>query len=66
MQSNFLTIENLFCTALSHSQPVQPEDLQLRTYQLELAAKAMDGKNCVIVAPTGSGKTHVALAIAKV
>jgi len=56
----------LFCTGSSHSQPVPPEDLHLRSYQLELAQKAMNGKNCVIVAPTGSGKTHIALAIAKV
>jgi len=60
------TIENMLCTASSQSQPVPPEELQLRSYQLELAQKAMNGKNCVIVAPTGSGKTHVALAIAKV
>jgi len=58
--------ENLFCPASSRSQPVPPEELELRSYQLELAEKAMNGKNCVIVAPTGSGKTHVALAIAKV
>lgn len=51
---------------LSHSQPDKPEDLKLRSYQQELAEKAMNGKNCVIVAPTGSGKTHVALAIVKV
>jgi len=59
------------CTAQTsessgHSLPVQPEELQLRSYQQELAEKAMNGKNCLIVAPTGSGKTHVALAIAKV
>ena len=58
--------EKLFCTASSQSQYVPPEELQLRSYQQELTQKAMNGKNCVIVAPTGSGKTHVALAIAKV
>ena len=64
--------KNLLYTAmaaggsLSHSLPVKPEELELRSYQQELAEKAMSGKNCLIVAPTGSGKTHVALAIAKV
>jgi len=52
--------------SLRRSPHVQPEELQLRSYQWELAEKAMNGKNCVIVAPTGSGKTHVALGIAKV
>jgi len=75
MQQNPDIFCALLCTALavataggnlSHSQPVQPKDLHLRSYQQELAEKAMNGKNCLIVAPTGSGKTHVALAIAKV
>jgi len=52
--------------ATSQKQPVQPEELRLRSYQKELAEKAMSRKNCLIVAPTGCGKTHVALAIAKV
>ncbi|XP_071167740.1 ATP-dependent RNA helicase DHX58-like isoform X2 [Mytilus edulis] len=43
------------------SQP--PELLTLRSYQKELAAPGLQGKNCIIVAPTGSGKTHVALKI---
>ena len=51
---------------MSKLLPVTPEALELRPYQQELAEKAVNGKNCLIVAPTGSGKTHVALAIAKV
>ena len=39
------------------------EPLVLRGYQKELMQKAVDGKNCLIIAPTGSGKTHVAIAI---
>lgn len=46
------------------SQP--PELLTLRSYQKELAAPGLQGKNCIIVAPTGSGKTHVALKIMQV
>lgn len=47
-------------------EPVEAMELMLRSYQTELAQKAMEGKNCLVVAPTGSGKTHVALAIVKV
>ncbi|XP_033757113.1 probable ATP-dependent RNA helicase DDX58 [Pecten maximus] len=47
----------------------EPEDsvphasLTLRDYQMELADSGLKGHNCIIVAPTGSGKTHVALKI---
>jgi ERCC4-related helicase len=46
--------------------PVAPRHLELRGYQQELASDGLGGNNCLIVAPTGSGKTLIALAIAKV
>ena len=40
-------------------------ELELREYQKELAAPALEGKNTIICAPTNSGKTYVAIEIAK-
>ncbi|XP_038607337.1 interferon-induced helicase C domain-containing protein 1 isoform X2 [Tachyglossus aculeatus] len=42
----------------------EPE-LTLRSYQMEVAKLALEGKNIIICLPTGSGKTRVAVYIAK-
>lgn len=42
------------------------EPFTLRSYQEELAEKACEGKNAIICAPPGSGKTFVALKIISV
>lgn len=40
-----------------------PDGNAVRKYQKELAAPGMQGRNCIIVAPTGTGKTLVACMI---
>ena len=40
-----------------------PNDSTVREYQKELAAPGIQGRNCIIVAPTGTGKTLVACMI---
>uniref|UniRef100_A0A8C0UVE0 RNA helicase n=1 Tax=Cyanistes caeruleus TaxID=156563 RepID=A0A8C0UVE0_CYACU len=56
-QKHCFILENVYAS------PSVYEPKKARSYQIELAQPAIDGKNTLICAPTGSGKTFVALMI---
>jgi len=49
----------------NHRVHVQKRNLKLREYQKELSKPAIEGCNTIICAPTNSGKTFVAMEIAR-
>ncbi|XP_073907726.1 antiviral innate immune response receptor RIG-I isoform X3 [Castor canadensis] len=55
--------QNLSQTPCPPSEMTQHNPLKPREYQLELALPAQQGKNTIICAPTGCGKTFVSLLI---
>ena len=64
--SAYDTVGNDDCDSDTDNENIVTDELKLRNYQLELADTALQGKNCIIVAPTGSGKTYIALKIIQV
>ena len=58
--------ENCHHSADRNNDEIKLLPLELRSYQKELARQALDDRNVIIMAPTGSGKTHVALYITQV
>uniref|UniRef100_A0A8C5TCA9 RNA helicase n=1 Tax=Malurus cyaneus samueli TaxID=2593467 RepID=A0A8C5TCA9_9PASS len=55
--------ENLSSEGIEELSSSVYEPKKARSYQIELAQPAIDGKNTLICAPTGSGKTFVSLLI---
>ncbi|CAH1258815.1 DDX58 [Branchiostoma lanceolatum] len=56
-------------TALQAAKPPPEQqklkDIPMRDYQMELAIPALEGRNTIICAPNGSGKTRVAIKITR-
>ena len=66
MNTKLLFINNLFIEipfddmdSCRNNFEIQLDCNAIREYQKELAAPGIEGKNCIVVAPTGTGKTLV-------
>ncbi|KAK3769458.1 hypothetical protein RRG08_027028, partial [Elysia crispata] len=58
-----LSLEDNFSDEDNELQDEGTANFRLRRYQKELAEIALTGRNCIICAPTGSGKTKVSIKI---
>lgn len=59
----YLYVGMQLCDVVSDFEIQLPNGSAIREYQKELAAPGIQGKNCIVVAPTGTGKTLVACMI---
>ena len=67
VESQYFEPENILPEEeLEEFSSVNHTELKLYSFQEELAQPSKEGQNRLIVAPTNSGKTFVAMAIAKV
>lgn len=64
---SYVGVKNLYLGQMpADNEEMISEVIEERLYQNELALPAQRGQNCIIIAPTGSEKTIVAVKIIKV
>ena len=65
INQNKTLIFQIFYAVYLDSEQSESHHLTLREYQKELAAPSLKGQNSIICAPANSGKTYVAIHIAR-